>query len=212
MRLNPDAAVAFNGLTMEENRFLFRTRDPVAIASLVLKGLLNLSRDRAGGQAGDRTGSRQRDERQQSRRHRDCHVRQSPTGRRRCRVGSGHWWASLGRTAEGRKLVSLDAADIDADWLYLASLGPLENLDKLEQPIERAARETAEQSQRHGFRRLGVVAFGGAVVSDVKLVVEAMLEVSKDSRAKQRSSGLNPISSGSTCFMSNWRSDSRRTH
>ena len=59
--------------------------------------------------------------------------------------------------------------------MYLASLGPLENVDGLEQRVEQAARETANQAQRHGFQRLGVVAFGGAVLTDVDAMADAML-------------------------------------
>jgi hypothetical protein len=53
--------------------------------------------------------------------------------------------------AEGRTLISLESPEVDADWLYLASLGPLDNVDRLEQRVEQAARETANQAQRHVF-------------------------------------------------------------
>ena len=49
-RLATDAAsLKWNGLTVDENRRLLRTRDPVIIASLVLKGLLNVARDQGTG-------------------------------------------------------------------------------------------------------------------------------------------------------------------
>ena len=71
--------------------------------------------------------------------------------------------------------MQLESAEIDADWLFLASLGDLAEVNKLSEQIEKARSETTEQAQRHGFRRIGVVAFGGAVVSDTNQVVEAML-------------------------------------
>ena len=43
------AALKWNGLTVDENRRLLRTRDPVLIASLVLQGLLNVARDHGKG-------------------------------------------------------------------------------------------------------------------------------------------------------------------
>ena len=79
--------------------------------------------------------------------------------------------------AAGRTLISLESSEIDAGWLFLASLGALENVDgpKLKPCIEQAARETAQQAQRHGFQRRGVVTFGGAALADLEGMAVAML-------------------------------------
>jgi CHAT domain-containing protein len=175
-RLATDAAsLKWNGLTVDENLRLLRTRDPVIIASLVLKGLLNVARDHGSGklqielvQGSVTSGS-----------NLDAvavgafdKIPLGGAGAALDRAIGGR--ASVGR-AEGRTLISLESPEIDADWLYLASLGPLKEVDGLEKRVEEAARETARQAQQHGFQRLGVVAFGGAVITDVAVMANAML-------------------------------------
>ena len=43
------ASLAWNGLTIAENHELFRTRDPVALAALISKGLLHVARKAVAG-------------------------------------------------------------------------------------------------------------------------------------------------------------------
>lgn len=175
-RLATDAAsLKWNGLTVDENLRLLRTRDPVIIASLVLKGLLNVARDHGSGklqielvQGSVTSGS-----------NLDAvavgafdKIPLGGAGAALDQAIGGR--ASVGRE-KGRTLISLESPEIDADWLYLASLGPLKEVDGLEQRVEEAARETVRQAQRHGFQRLGVVAFGGAVLTNVAEMADAML-------------------------------------
>lgn len=172
---NDDESVQWNGLTVEENRFLFRTRDPVMLASLVLKGLLAVAHEHGLGKLeielvhGSLTTASNLDAVAVAM---FDNIPLGGAGAALDRVMRGRVSAER---AKGRTLISLEAADIDANWLSLASLGPLENVDKLAQRVEQAARETAKQSRRHGFRRLGVIAFGGAVLTDITLVTQAML-------------------------------------
>ncbi len=177
-----EAALAWNGLTEEENRILFWTRDLVTISALVLKGLLAVT------QAQTRIRGNLEIEL----------VRGSVTtasnldaiaiatfegiplggaGAALDELVGGR--ATLGRR-EGRQLISVQTGQLDVNWVYLASLGPLESSDKLVPAIEEAARSTAAEARRHGLRRLGIVAFGGAVLSDVAAVAKAMMVGLKD--------------------------------
>jgi hypothetical protein len=167
-----------NGLTVQENKDLFHTRDPVTISSLVLKGLLlcTCARARATGkleielvQGSVTTASGL-----------DAiaigmfeGIPLGGAGAALDELVGGR--ATLGRQ-EGRRLISLRSGQIDVDWLYLASLGPLTTGKELEAAIRKAAESTARESTRHGLRRLGLVAFGGAVVSDVGAVAGAMMD------------------------------------
>ncbi len=169
------ASLKWNGLTVDENLRLLRTRDPVVISSLVLKGLLNMARAHGAGklqielvQGSVTIGSKL-----------DAVAVAAfdkiPLGGAGAALDQAIGGRISTKRAEGRTLISLESPEIDANWLYLASLGPLGNVDGLEQRVEQAARETARQAQRHGFQRLGVVAFGGAVLTDVEAMADAML-------------------------------------
>jgi len=171
------SALKWNGLTMAENRRLLRTRDPVVIASLVLNGLLNVAQEQGTGklqielvEGSVTTGG-----------NLDAVAVATfdgiPLGGAGAALDEAVGGRATAERAAGRKLISLASPEIDADWLYLASLGALENVDgrKLKPCIEQAARETAHQAQRHGFQRLGVVTFGGAVLADLEGMAEAML-------------------------------------
>ncbi|MFG0263491.1 MAG: CHAT domain-containing protein [Novipirellula sp. JB048] len=172
---NDHTAVSWNGLTLEENQTLFRSRDPVTLASLVLKGLLNVSRQQNAGKlvielvrgsvtAGTKLGAVA-----------IATFDNVPLGGAGAVLDEAIGGRATLERASGRSLFQLGATEVDADWMYLASLKRLDDIHDLEQRIEQAARDTAEQAGRHGFRRIGVVAFGGAVLPDVELVVQAML-------------------------------------
>ena len=182
--VNDAASLKWNGLTVDENHRLMRTRDPVVIALLVLKGLLHVAHERGTGKLeielvhGSVTkGSAL-----------DAVAIATFDGIPLGGAGAALDQALGGRAsverAEGRTLISLESPEVDADWLYLASLGPLKNVDGLPQHIEQAARDTADQAQRHGFQRLGVVTFGGAVLADVESMTEAMLRGFDDLRGR----------------------------
>ncbi len=170
-----DAAVSWNGLTIEENQTLFRSRDPVTLASLVLKGLLNVSRQQNAGKLvielvrGSVTAGTKLDA------VAIATFENVPLGGAGAVLDQAIGGRATIERASGRTLFQLETTEVDADWMYLASLKSLDDVDDLEQRIEQAAIDTAEQASRHGFRRIGVVAFGGAVLPDVERVVQAML-------------------------------------
>jgi hypothetical protein len=145
------AALKWNGLTVDENFRLLRTRDPVLIASLVLQGLLNVARDRGTGklqielvQGSVTTGS-----------NLDAVAvgvfDKIPLG------GAG---AALDLAIGGRASVERRAdadqsgvPEVDADWLYLARSDrwSVAGLAAVEQGLRNG------QQSRDGFQRLGVV-------------------------------------------------------
>ncbi len=175
-RLASDAAsVAWNGLTVDENRALFRSRDPVLITSLVMRGLLDVNRKAASGKLalelvlGSVTEARELDA------IAVASFDDVPLGG----VGAALDAIVGGRATQGRaggqQFISISQSGIGADWIYLASLGRLGDADRLEEKIRAAASQTANTARRHGLRRIGVVAYGGTVVGDAKAVAEAML-------------------------------------
>lgn len=172
---NDQTAVSWNGLTLEENQTLFRSRDPVTLASLVLKGLLNVSRQQNTGKLvielvrGSVTAGTKLDA------VAIATFDNVPLGGAGAVLDQAVGGRATIERASGRTMFQLGTTEVDADWMYLASLKSLDDVKDLEQRIEQAARDTAEQASRHGFRRVGVVAFGGAVLPDVELVVQAML-------------------------------------
>ncbi|MBI3270139.1 MAG: CHAT domain-containing protein [Planctomycetes bacterium] len=168
------ASREWNGLTVSENRTLFRTRDPLLLTSLVLNGLLRVIAREARGKVrvelvrGNITEAREVDLLAVAT-FRD--VTPGGAGADLDRVLGGR--LSVARSA-GQKLVSLPGAGLDADWLYLADLGALGERTTPE-AVRRAAEETAEVADRWGFTRVAVVTFGGNVASDLKPIVDAML-------------------------------------
>ena len=170
-----ESSLAWNGLSVADNRRLFRTRDPVELAALVSRGLLRVAQQEAEGflqieliqdslTAAD---------------HLDAVAIATLEG-----VPLGGAGAAIDRLtggtasqarAQGESLVSLQESLIDADWLFLASLGALGDRAALPERIEEAAADTAAQAARHGFQRVGVVTFGGNVLPETEKVAEAMV-------------------------------------
>jgi hypothetical protein len=170
-----EVSVAWNGLTVQENKALFRSRDPVLVTSLVMKGLLEVNRKAARGKLAIELVHGSVTEAQEL----DAiavatfdDVPLSGAGKALDEAVGG--LASVGR-AGGKQLISVKQSGIEADWIYLASLGPLREAERLEEKTRAAAVETADTVLRYGLRRIGVVAYGGSVVGDVRAVAQAML-------------------------------------
>ncbi len=183
-----DASLNWNGLTVAENLRLLRTRDPVVIATLVLNGLLVanglLNEVRQKGKIklqielveGSVTTASELDA------IAVAAFEDIPLGGAGAALDDAVGGRATAERAAGRTLISLGSQEIQANWLYLASLGSLSNVEgsKLKTCIEQAARQTAQQAQRHGFQRLGIVTFGGAVLGDLEAITAAMLRGFKD--------------------------------
>ena len=177
--LRSDAAsVAWNGLTLKENLILFRSRDPLLLASLVLKGLLAKNRKASQGKLKIELvhGSVTRAEKLSA--IAVATFDDIPLGGAGAALDRATSGQATRAHVEGQSLVRLDAAGVEADWLYLASLGPLGKLGQadLVRRVRRAADATRETVERHCFRRFGVVAFGGAVAKSVTMIAKAMLD------------------------------------
>lgn len=162
-----------NGLTKAENQLLFRSRDPVILAALVTKGLLALARAEMKGKLkielvqGSVTTASNLDLIALAT------VVNVPLG------GAG---AELDRAVGGRvalerdqqSLIRVRNGKIDCDYLYLASLGEVNESTGLAERVQAAARETADKCQ--GFDRVGVVTFGGGLRPDFDPLVRAMVD------------------------------------
>lgn len=172
------AAKEWNGLSLQENALLFTSRDPIVLATLVLKGLLEKSRKATTKQLSVELvhGSVTNAER--------LHAIAVATFDQLPLAGAG---AALDRAvagqvsiarAGGQQLIRLDAPGVDADCLYLASLGSLDGCSQsmLLKRVQQAAEATRDIAQRHEFHRLGVVSFGGAVVKDFAKAVAITLD------------------------------------
>lgn len=176
------ASLAWNGLTVAENRELGRTLDPLRIVSLVYQGLTNCRRRKFEGRLevelveGTVTAAQGLDAIAVA-------VFEglplAGAGGALDRLIAGR--ASVAHTS-GQALVSMDSEEIAADFLYLASLGKPDDLGALPARIRTATTRTAECALRHGFSRLGVVSFGGSTARDPAEATDAML------------SGLLPLS------------------
>ena len=172
---NDESSFAWNGLSVADNHLLFRTRDPVTLAALVSKGLLRFARNQEAGKlqielvhdsltAADKLDAVA-----------IATLDGVPLGGAGAAIDHLTGGSATEAHSQGRTLVSLKESHIDADWLFLASLGAIGDSKAIIQGTEQAARETAERSKQHGFQRVGVVTFGGNVLPETAEVAKAML-------------------------------------
>ena len=177
-----EAALAWNGLDLSENRALMTSRDPVLIASLVLKGLLK-SRKRLA--EGDLAVELIHGDIRHAQRLDAVAVAvfdEAPI------LGAGRVLdevlgnAVSNARASGHLLTNIENGGIDADWLITASLGGLNEQITPAKRAARAADQIARIAERHGLWRIGLVLFGGSMThhggSDAKLQALAEAEQS----------------------------------
>ncbi len=173
---NDAASLEWNGLSVEDNLLLFRTRDPVTLAALVLKGLLRVARKEVANKlqielvfdsltAADKLDAVA-----------IATLDGVPLGGAGAALDNLTGGTASDARAKGEALVSLKESLIDADWLFLASLGKLGEAGGVLKGVEAAANQTAAQARQHGFQRLGVVTFGGNVLADPGVIARAMLK------------------------------------
>lgn len=177
-RLSDDDSIAWNGLTVEENKALFRSQDPVLISGLVMKGLFQVFMKQSSGKKKIELvrGSITRAEAVDA--LAIATFSDVPVG------GAGaeldHLLTRRVTTAlrDRHKLVEISGPEIDADWLIIAELGALAAGGKARilEAVEGAARQVAEETRRHGFQRVGVITFGGSVIAKLEDVVDRMLK------------------------------------
>lgn len=171
-----EASLRWNGLSVEDNKMLFRTRDPVALTALISKGLLRVARRQGEGKLqielvhDSLTAAENLDA------VAIATLEGVPLGGAGAAIDQFTGGLATEARARGQTLVSLKEALIDADWLFLASLGPLGEPEAMRAGVARAASETVEQALRHGFQRIGIVTFGGTVLGGLEETVRTMLE------------------------------------
>ncbi len=166
----------WNGLTVEENHTLFRTRDPMTVASIVMRGLL-CTREKQRAQRIDielTLGSIHE--------ARGLDVVVVPAFDDVDLGGAG---ATIDRVT-GRSAtlardrgtpLALPTADIDADYVYVAKLGEMSKVtDDPGAAVRSASQSVVAAAERYGFSKLGLVTFLGNVASDLSDVVEPMLD------------------------------------
>lgn len=174
--VNDATALHWNGLSRAENRQLLHSRDPLAIAALVLKGLVALAAHVAATKLrielveGDVAAAS------------DLDVLVFPTFSDLDPEGAG---AALDRVSGNaatrahacRRPVPPALKTLGTDFVYAADLGPMSvALKDPAASVSAAAAQTAEMAQRYGFARIGLVTFLGNVAASVAEVVAAMVQ------------------------------------
>lgn len=166
----------WNGLTLEENKLLFFSRDPLMITTLINKGLLSKLRQQSRGKLNVELVNASVTDARDLDLLALAAFDDVPLG------GAGEALnqrisniASLARS-NGSALISLQGQPVGADWLFLASLGRLTDKLDVDARIRQAAIETVQTAERHGFRRIGVVAFGGNFVENAQQVARSMID------------------------------------
>ena len=169
------ASLDWNGLTLAENRTLFRTRDVLTLAALVLKGLIGVSTRAAKGKLqielveGDVTEAVGLD------------VVAFPAFSDLGLDGAG---AALDRASGGAatrarqtdSAVSSGTRSFGASYVLAANLGPTSSaLKNIASRVRKAASAAALQLRRYGFKRVGIVTFLGNVADNLSEVVDAMV-------------------------------------
>lgn len=171
-----EAAKDWNGLTVEENKTLFRCKDSASIAALIIKGLMAVTRQKAKGKLEIELVRGSIDQARDLQLLAIGTFDNLPLGGAGAALDHALAGAPTRARSQGASLVQLQSDKLDAEWLQMASLGELGDLENLGELITTASRETAEIVLRHGFAKLGLVAFGGTVIDDVKSLTAAMVE------------------------------------
>ena len=176
-RLADDAtAVAWNGLSVRENRQLFRRRDPALLASLIIKGLMTRFAFGADGKLAVEL------------------VRgpvSAASGLGAIAVATVDGLPLVGADAAlapavaawatdkphvGPGLLQLESGAVDARWLYVEPLHGGNDLGALDRAVSEAAQRTARMAVRHGIEQLGITTFAQSMYDDPLRPARVMLE------------------------------------
>jgi hypothetical protein len=169
-----EAALAWNGLTVEENRVLFHTRDPLTLTALVAKGLNAVATQKAQGKLrvelveGDVSLASDLDVVVFSS-FRDVPLDGAGAALDRLSGGAATRAHETGRVAAASR-------GFGASFVYAADLGDVSSaLANVQKTVERATIATANELRRSGFARVGIVTFLGNVAPNLGEVVTAMV-------------------------------------
>lgn len=174
------ASLDWNGLSVEQNRMLWHSQNPLVIGSLVLEGLIRWRQRRPHASGKQRIEALRGDLTSIDR----ADVIAVPIFDDVEPLGAAaaidQATGGLVRQMQGKPqgLVGLQLPDLDASFLLVVSLGSIAkstgNL-AIAEGVRRAAGCVADVCLRHGFRSAAVVTFGGATI-EYSQAVTAMLE------------------------------------
>lgn len=173
-----DTAKAWNGLSLDENRRLFRSRDRIEITQLVMRGLYRKS---LASPAADKLsvelvrGDILRVEAADA--IAIAAYNNVPIGGAAAAIDRAMSSQVTAALHQRRMVIPVPIPEIDADWLVIADLGELVagDMARLPEAIERCAARVAEVVARNGFHKIAIVTFGSSVHGELGDVVGRML-------------------------------------
>ena len=179
-----ELSVKWNGLTVKENLQLFDHTDASTLTHLVLTGLLRRYRQETTDRLeielvhGDIRNAHQV----------DLLVVGAfegvPVGGAGADIGQAIGQRIEEARSAGHNLIQLTTEAIDASWLYLGNLGPICEVHNLSTRVNEVAQKVAELCTRFGFKRIGMVTWGGGVSYDISELVGAIVEGYQAQKAK----------------------------
>lgn len=171
-----ESALAWNGLTVVENRQLFSSTNPIVIAGLILKGLTTLE-TRAADQKlrvelinGDILAAERLDVLSVSA------VRGLPMTGAALRVDERVNGRLALAVQSGVTLLGVHDNDVPTDWLHVVTLDLLSQQNDALLQLEQGVKDLVDQSRRSGFERIGVVLFGGTLLEEVSGAIDELIK------------------------------------
>jgi MinD-like ATPase involved in chromosome partitioning or flagellar assembly len=174
--LESDASsVAWNGLTIAENRELFGSQDVVRLTALILEGLFKVRARQLENLLEIElvAGHILRTERA------DAIVlpvfQDVPIAGVGLALDKATGGAVSAAHDRGLHMVALTSPQVDANWLVFANLGPLREKERLPDIIQAEAARVSQLALRNDFGRISLVTFAGSVHGNVEVLAERML-------------------------------------
>ncbi|MFK8017097.1 MAG: CHAT domain-containing protein [Gammaproteobacteria bacterium] len=170
-------AMDWNGLTRVENLELLSSTDPAFIAGLILKGLTHRANSRAKAKGklelelvrGDVTSVEAVDLLSLAA------VPGWPLTGAAKRVDELVGGRLERAVQAGENLVSVNANELPTDWVHVAHLSIIPSTGKPRFDIRPGVEQLVSRVQLSGFEKIALVLYGGALMSDIELLVDTMI-------------------------------------
>lgn len=174
------ASLDWNGLSVEQNRALWHSQDPLVIGSLVLEGLIRWRQRRTRASRKQRIEVLRGDLTSIDRADLIAVPIFDDVEPQGAAAAIDQATGGLVRQMQGqpRGLIGLQLPGLDASFLLVVSLGSISkspNNAEIAEGVRRASGRVADECLRHGFRSAAVVTFGGATIEYPQAVM-AMLD------------------------------------
>ncbi len=177
--LGEDTAYQRNGLSARDNRTLLTTRDPLTIASLILRGLCRFTADRARRVADQNAPLRIELVHGSVLDSEELNAISVPVAADVPIAGAaadvGKWMSDRIEQAAGGEetIITVGGEALAADFVHLARITTNQRTDdadpsRLPIDIRPAIRNACAQARRFGFSRLGVVLYGASLLGNAK--------------------------------------------